>query len=151
MTFVRQCGEQKKMTLTSMVTSETFFNFKDETLPKVPIVVVGCKSDMEEKRSVKLQKAKEHVESLIFSKKNSQNCKIPFLLETSSKDGVNIKESFESVVRMVLQKRLSEALKYKPVNNSNNAQKKKFGFFKSFSESDTDISDFREMKKHSGE
>jgi GTPase SAR1 family protein len=106
---------------------------------------------MEDKRSVKLPKAKEHVENLIFSKKNSQNCKIPFLLESSSKDGINVKESFESVVRMVLQKRLTEALKYKPVTNNSQKKKGGFAFFKSFSESDTDVSDFREMKKHSGE
>jgi GTPase SAR1 family protein len=111
------------------------------------MVVVGCKSDLEDKRNISTQEAKILTEQLIFSK-NQENCKIPFFLESSSKDGSNVKECFESVVRMVIQKRLSEILNSKeelPI------EKKKFVLFKSSSSNKDGNNEISEMKEKIGE
>jgi GTPase SAR1 family protein len=114
-----------------------FKNSESVTLPRFPIVVVGCKSDLEKERKVDQHEAKEFVEKLIFNP--NFDCKIPYFMEFSSKLGGEV-DCFENVVRMVLQKRMLEEIKLKPKS------KNRFSFLKSISDDgDAEIS---EMKKY---
>eukprot|EP01080_Neovahlkampfia_damariscottae_P004789 gene4789-8375_t len=117
--------------------------------PRFPIVIVGCKCDLEEKRELTKNEGKKVVESLIFMNTPETEV-IPYFLESSSKENINVKESFESVVRMVLQKRESEKLKFEKKKKSGGGGSglgKKFTLFSSFSESDNDINELRSVKK----
>ena len=117
----------------------------DSTIPRFPIVVVGCKCDLDEKREITNKEGFEFVEKLIFLNKKPEIQSLPYLLESSSKENINIKESFESIVRMVLQKKVTEALKFEPKKKTTT---KKFNLFSSLSESDNDINELRSIKQH---
>lgn len=71
-----------------------FEYFVSESQYRIPIIMVGGKSDLEEKRSVETEEAS----------KISQKFNLHGYFECSSKTGDNVEEIFESIAKMMIEK-----------------------------------------------
>jgi methyltransferase-like protein len=99
--------------------------------PFAPAVIIGCKSDLSDKKKVKTEEALEFAEDMLFTESSPDKKKLDgtqFFLETSSKENVNITEAFTNCVKFYL-------ARYKNIEELNNKKKKKKkGLFASFGE-----------------
>jgi len=75
---------------------------KESAMPKIPVVIVGNKADLAHRRQVSLEEARE----LATYFKTSY-------IETSAKNGINVNEAFESLIRIFVKNELLETKVYR--------------------------------------
>lgn len=109
----------------------------DNSTPIFPCVIVGNKSDLEKERVIPFDMGKKFAsDSLIESQPNERFQKglMPYFVETSAKNDVNIEIPFRSIIYQ-----LNHYLEYiddGPKNVTGTLDKKKKSIFSSFSEDD---------------
>eukprot|EP00761_Pharyngomonas_kirbyi_P013908 gb/GECH01013937.1/.p1 GENE.gb/GECH01013937.1/~~gb/GECH01013937.1/.p1 ORF type:complete len:226 (+),score=48.82 gb/GECH01013937.1/:1-678(+) len=97
-----------------------------DSLDHVPMVIVGNKKDLADKRQVTMDQAREKVQLLLKKQMRDGDVEyFPPILETSAKTRENVETSFHYLVKEVRKKRDGKLRKDKATENESDGKKKK--------------------------